>query len=465
MKARLSQRRAIPWIASTLVLLGLVVGATYRVWLPRVRALAERFNGPAPTAQAEGDDHEGHDHGHDHSGHSEDTSIELSASGLRNIGFHPVTVELTEFTRSLTIPAIVVERPGRSQIHVTAPLTGLITKIYPIQGAAIASGSPLFEIRLTHEELVGSQRDLIRTAESLDVVNREIARLESLSEGIVAGKRILEQQYERQKLESNLTAERQSLLLHGLSEEQIRTVLEDRELFQSLTVRAPEHNDDSETCAEEHLFHVQELPVKLGQQIEVGKVLCVLADHCELYVEGRAFEGDATRLREAAREAWDVSASLLVGQRETETVEGLKLLYLSDRIDAETRAFRFYLSLPNDILLEKTVSGHQFIEWRFKPGQRMEVHIPIERWDEQIVLPVEAIVKEGAENYVYQQNGDHFDRVPVTVEYRDQKAVVVANDGSIFPGDVVAGRGAYQMHLALKNKAGGGVDPHAGHSH
>ena len=34
-----------------------------------------------------------------------------------------------------------------------------------------------------------------------------------------------------------------------------------------------------------------------------------------------------------------------------------------------------------------------------------------------------------------------------------------------FPGDVVAARGAYQMHLALKNQAGGGVDPHAGHSH
>ena len=35
----------------------------------------------------------------------------------------------------------------------------------------------------------------------------------------------------------------------------------------------------------------------------------------------------------------------------------------------------------------------------------------------------------------------------------------------IFPGDVVAGSGAYQIHLALKNKAGGGIDPHAGHNH
>jgi hypothetical protein len=42
---------------------------------------------------------------------------------------------------------------------------------------------------------------------------------------------------------------------------------------------------------------------------------------------------------------------------------------------------------------------------------------------------------------------------------------VIESDGTLFPGDVVAVSGAYQMQLALKNKAGGGVDPHAGHNH
>jgi len=53
----------------------------------------------------------------------------------------------------------------------------------------------------------------------------------------------------------------------------------------------------------------------------------------------------------------------------------------------------------------------------------------------------------------------------VHVEYRDRFSVVVANDGSLFPGDLVALSGAQQMQLALKNKSGGGVDPHAGHNH
>ncbi|MFV2066037.1 MAG: secretion protein HlyD, partial [Pirellulales bacterium] len=64
-----------------------------------------------------------------------------------------------------------------------------------------------------------------------------------------------------------------------------------------------------------------------------------------------------------------------------------------------------------------------------------------------------------------QQNGDHLDRVSVHVEYQDQLWVVIANDGSIFPGDTVATNSAHQLQMAIKNKSGGGADPHAGHNH
>ena len=81
------------------------------------------------------------------------------------------------------------------------------------------------------------------------------------------------------------------------------------------------------------------------------------------------------------------------------------------------------------------------------------------------MLPVEAVVQEGPEAYVYQEIQGHFDRKPVHVEYRDQRFAVIESDGSLFPGDKVAAKGAYQIHLALKNKSGGGPDPHAGHHH
>ena len=122
--------------------------------------------------------------------------------------------------------------------------------------------------------------------------------------------------------------------------------------------------------------------------------------------------------------------------------------------------------VPNQVLQDTTTpDGHRFVTWRFKPGQRMQLRVPVEQWKDRIVLPVDAIAQEGAETFAFLQNGDHFDRRPVHVEYRDQLWVVVANDGSLFPGDTVALTGAHQMQVALKNKAGGGVDPHAGHNH
>lgn len=421
----------------------------------------------ATTAAAAADEHAHEDeHDHGHAGHSEEASIELSANGLKNIGYRPLTLELGTYTQRINLPAMVVERPGQTQIHISSPLTGVVAKIYPKPGSAVAEGSPLFDIRLTFEELVTAQSDLIRTQENLDVVNAEIARLKSLTEGIVPGKRVLEQEYEKQKLEASLKADRQALLLHGLTQEQVDAITQERRLFQTLTVNAPQHAHDGEGCSMDHFFHVQEISVNVGQQVSAGERLGVLADHCELYIEGKAFEDDASRLREAAASGWPVTAKLLAGKGDEETIENLHLLYLADVVDPQSRAFRFYMSLPNEVVADKVApNGQRYIEWRFKPGQRMEVRVPVAQWTDRLVLPVSAVVEVGAESYVYQQNGDHFDQVPVHVEFRDQESVVIANDGSIFPGDVIAASGAYQIHLALKNKSGGAVDPHAGHNH
>jgi len=95
----------------------------------------------------------------------------------------------------------------------------------------------------------------------------------------------------------------------------------------------------------------------------------------------------------------------------------------------------------------------------------MQLQVPVETWKEQIVLPVDAVAQDGPETYAFTADGNHFDRRPVNVVYRDSSNVVIANDGSIFSGDYVVVSSAQQLQLALKNKAGGAIDPHAGHNH
>lgn len=406
-------------------------------------------------------------HDHSHPGHVEGSSLELSTQARSNIGLQLVTVELQPFDKTITVPGIIEEQPGRSTVEITAPMTGVITRIAAVQGEAVSPGQLLIELRLTHEELVQAQGDLLKTAESLDVTKREIARIEGLvRDGAIAGKTMIDLNYEKQKAEAVLRAQGQTLVLHGLSEEQVAEILASRKLLQRLSVAVPSP-PSSEGTMPPATLQVQELRVAQGQHVNAGDVLFVLADHRELFVEGSAFEQDVQAIAKAAAE--DSKVSVVVDDKTTQhgdVLSGLSILYLANQVDPESRVFRFYIKLPNRVLREKQTSdGRTYLDWKFKPGQRVQVRVPTEEWKDRIVLPVEAIAQDGAESFVFQANGDHFDRRPVHIEYRDQLWAVIANDGSIFPGDVLAKSGAFQLQTAMKNKSGGAIDPHAGHNH
>ena len=465
------------WVTLGVIILALAGAAALRgTWWPFVaKMIGEGSNAAGATAGKDGEDHdhEGHDHeghNHDHEGHDELNSIELSAQAKRTIGLTTGRITLGKFVRRITIPAMVVGRPGRSELDVTAPLGGRVTRVYVVEGEAVKTGQPLFDLRLTHEELVRAQSEFLRTAEELDVVAREIQRLNSVQvPGAIAGKTVRMREYEQQKLVAMFNAQRQSLLLHGLTQEQVDAIIKDRKLIQGVTVKTPPHpRNGTASHDEDHPFTVRDLDVKPGQYIDAGGTMTQLRDYAQLYIEGRAFEHDVDELLRAAKAGWEITAIRETNESGTkpEEIKGLKIVYVDNEVEPESRALFFYVRLPNEIVQQSQSSdGHHFSTWKFRPGQRMQVRVPVETWEDVIVLPVDAVARDGLEYYVFRQNGDHFDRVPVALHYRDMVSAVIGNDGSLFAGDVVATNNAHQLQMALKNKSGGGVDPHAGHNH
>ena len=450
--------------------LAAVAGGTYGHWPQPLRDRVIRMLGGepigsvSPATAARSDEHAG-DHAHED--HVDAQSLELSEQARRSIGLREGDVTLTTFHRTISVPGIVVERRGRSRLTIIAPMTGYITRIFATEGEAVTPDQPLFEVRLTHEELVQAQADLLKTTEEVDVVRREIARLEGIGpEGIVAVKTILERKYELQKLEAVRTAQRQALVLHGLSEPQVEEILAKRMLLGTVVVRVPAATGTPSEPGGEVTLLVQELAVERGQHVTAGDTLVSLADHETLLIEGEAFEQDIPQITRAAAGNDPVAAFLEARDSPQQKVEGLRIAYVGNRIDAESRALHFYVRLPNEIVRDSRGDGdRRFVEWRYKPGQRMQLRVPVEEWTDRIVLPTEAVAQDGVESYVFRANGDHFDRQTVHVEYRDPQWVVIANDGTLFPGDRVAVTAAQQLQLALKNKAGGAIDPHAGHNH
>ncbi|MEX2186371.1 MAG: efflux RND transporter periplasmic adaptor subunit [Pirellulales bacterium] len=442
------------------------IALTREVWLQPLRAWL--------ATAATGEDDHGHaadpkaGDGHNHAAGDLD-SIVVSEQGRKNIGLRIEPVTLAPYERTVTMPGIVVERPGRTVIRIGTPLNAIVTRIYPIAGEAVYVGQPLFDVRLTHEELVQAQVEFLSTAEELDVLQREIERLEGIGPGTIAGKTLLERKYEQQIKQALLRAKRESLLLHGLTEEHVAEILASRTLIKQVTIRVPPLAAEN-MPQDNPVFQVQYLAVDSGQYVQAGEALAVLTNHAELYIEGKAFEQDIADVQRARASGWPLSAAPDSTSPSDHKLGDLRILYIAGGVDPDSRTFRFFVSLPNELLSDTTPDattrgGHRFVDWRYRPGQRMQLAVPVERWEERIVLPTDAVAEDGAETYAFVPNGKRLMRRPVHVEHRDADNVVIANDGSLFPGDLVVVAGARQLQLALKNKAGGGVDPHAGHNH
>ncbi len=458
---------------------------TFNRWWPAGRAWIDRTISQQRAATAD-DDH------HDHS-HGGENTLEISPQAMKSLGLNEQTlkpVALSTFQQTIRVPAMIVGRPGRTRLEASTPIAGVITHVHAVQGEAVFPGAVLFQLRITAEALVTSQMNLLKLLGDLDVETREIARLSKVVDtGAIPSRTLLERQYAEEKLRSQVDAQREGLRLLGLSERQIKDIVTHRKLLKELLIVAPSHDHHSEDelqLADRELQTVaytssapedddpdestplilQEVLVHKGETVAAGQTLAVVADESELFIEGQAFEQDAAAVVEAIRQGWTASALFNVPGGGSSTLESLEFAYLGNAIDPASRTLPVYVRLPN--VIERTVArpdGQKFIDWRYRTGQRLQLQIPVAEWPGRFVLPAEAVARDGLESYVFRQSGRRFDRVQVTVEYRDAETVVVADDNQIYPGNVLALIGAHQLQMALKNRAGGAVDPHAGHSH
>ncbi|MEZ6045902.1 MAG: efflux RND transporter periplasmic adaptor subunit [Planctomycetaceae bacterium] len=449
------------------------------------------------SAAEEGDGHEGHDHG----AGGDENILTLSREARRNIKLHVEQLSLKDYTERISLPGIVTEIPGQSRMEISAPLTGIVTSIEIIAGQTVQSGDLVFKLRLTHEDLVSAQTEFLRALGQLDVEQKEVRRLTSISStGAVAGKVLLEKEYEVEKLESMLHAYRETLLLHGLTKSQVMQIESSRNLLRELTISVPFlHHDSSihdametfyrkpsirqisyaESNAgqapeqpEEHLrkewFSVKEILVHKGEAVQAGATLGVLTNYEKLYLEGHAYEQDMPNLTQVVERNEDISLVFQNSTSNPERLSGLKVKYLSNEVNPQTRTYHFYVELENTLLQENQAEKPQrFLNWKYKPGQRAYVELPVEVWKDKIVLPREAVVEEATSAFVFLKlNGSEYRRVEVQVLYRDRENAVLMPDENLKPGQVIAMRGARQMYMALERAAGGGGGhDHHGHSH
>lgn len=437
-----------------------------------------------------------HSSEHDHHQHAEPPkSLVLSDGAKASLGLELAPIVLQEYWRSVPIPAEVMEEPGHCEQGISSAVHGVVTKIYAFHGQTVHVGDPLFDVRPTSELLAATQSSLLKAQQELELVQKEIDRITPLVEKKdIPATRLIEKQNEYNRHETQRHLMMQELLVRGLSADQIDEIVRTKTLIRQLTIRAPRQTPSEQTNEEnavpdihkdvetaaatlasdhEHgsTYTVEEMFAHIGKLVQPGDELCRLARHSQLLIAGRAFERENVLVTRAIEKNWPVKAIFESTDESPMIREGLSILYSDNVIESDSRTIRFYIRLPNELLRDLPApNGVAYRSWRFKPGQRLRVLLPVEHLEKQIVLPAEAIAKEGSETFVFRANGKKLERVPVRLRHLDSRDAVVEKTGTLVAGDVVARNQAYQLELALKNSQGsqGGHDHHGhdhGHSH
>ncbi len=402
----------------------------------------------------------------------EATTLKMTEQARKNLGLVSKAAKPQLYWRSIEVPGEIVDRPGFSDRGVTSPAVGVVTEVHAFPGDTVKPGDNLFTLRLFSEYLQNTQAELFRATREIQLITEQHARLEGLvkSGGIPEARLIeLDSQLRRQK--TLIQSYQQDLLTRGLNPEQIKNVA-DGTFVSTIDIVAPPVIDHSKKGGdiqpvafqslginvEGPAFEVQELNVELGQQVQAGQLLSTLANHQALFIEGHAFKREASFLAKAAENKWPIKCTFAEDDQIDWPAfdQTLQIRHLANSIDSTSRTFNFFIPLSNQSRAYEK-DNQTFIVWRFRPGQRVRLQVPVEELKDVLILPSSAIVREGPEAYVFQQNGDLFNRLAVHVLHEDRLQVVVANDGSVKPGLYLAQSSAASLNRVLKAQAASGI--------
>ena len=438
----------------------LVVGMSVTAFVTRDRWLPW-LTSVAPTAKAE-----------ELQTPVEDAKVlKLSPQARKNLELVSKPVSLQTYWRTIQVPGVVVDRPGISDRGITSPAVGVVTQVHAFAGDTVRPGEILFTLRLFSEYLQNTQSELFKATRETQLIKEERARIEGLARsGTVAGSRIIQLDQQIRRQGGLIQAYRQDLLTRGLAPSQIEQISQGRFVSTIDVVAPPPISETPEQRkiqpvafvdnlpGERLIYEVEELKVDLGQQVQAGQLLSKLSNHRLLYIEGHAFKQEAPTLEHAAQNAWPIKVEFAEddAQHWPPLEQTFQIRHLANTIDSASRTFDFFIPLTNQSRAYEK-DGQTFVVWRLRPGQRVRLHVPVEEFENVIVLPSAALVREGPEAYVFRQNGDLFNRIPVHVLHEDRLSVVLANDGSLAIGVYLAQGSAASLNRVLKAQAASGV--------
>lgn len=169
---------------------------------------------------------------------------------------------------------------------------------------------------------------------------------------------------------------------------------------------------------------IVERNISLGGSVEPNVTLFRIADLSEVIVEGDVFESDVSKVKPSQ------DARVRLDAYPDKVFNG-SVSFIASQIDPEKRTLRIWVSIDNK-------------EGLLKPEFFAKVDLVIRPRSEVLTVPVEAIIDDGAEKFVFVKNGNQFVRQDVATGASDDRYVEIT-DG-LYPGDQVVTDGNRQIY-------------------
>ncbi len=352
---------------------------------------------------------------------SEEDAITFLKEQQWQIAFATQEVSARELWTALQLHAEVKPAAG-AEVHITAPIRGRTLAVengVPTPGQRVEQGEPLaLLLPLPNKSGAELAYAVSATTSELEAAQHELARVQDLYANRIVPKRRLEQaQKNVEVFKARLSASRSELSLLNVNPADATKIR--KHSPEHFLLRAPMTGT------------VVTVNLTPGALIEAGRDLFTIMNLEQVWIEGRVFEADISKVRhvEQARfSAPALSMPLLLSPPDA------RLVTIGSVLDHRTRSVPLILAVNNS-------------QGQLKIGMHGELAVPTGEVVHAIAIPVNAIVHDkGVPLAFVQMSGEMFARRELELGAQTNDFVQVR--AGLTAGERVVTQGAYRVHLA-----------------
>lgn len=340
--------------------------------------------------------------------HDEEGVVHLTGEQMKTAGIVVSKLKLDDVSASFSAPGEIMLNDYRT-IKITPRISAQIIERHAVLGDNVAVGQPL--VTLSSVEMAEAEGALM-------VAEREWKRVKSLGRKVVSDKRYTEAQVARDQAKARVRA-------YGMSDEQIDSLLGTKNRI------AADGTFSLIATLAGRILHDDFI---IGERVEPGRELMVIADESVMWVEARVRPDDAGQI--SAGNPADISIGDLVMPA--------KVSQIHHTLDETTRTLAVRLEVEN-------TDDH------LHPGMFVNARIQTNNKKQALSVPEAAVLRSPDGDWqvlVEQDEPGEFKALEVNLEYvSDGKAIIsgietgtpVVTEGAFFVQSELA-KGSFEIH-------------------